>query len=420
VDAEAVERHLGPGAAQREPGDRGRGELTGWLHGVEHGHDHVIYQTDADDSAWSRLCLSQADVVLLAASAGDDSSLGAVEARALATGSLRCELVLVHRTRPAAMARWLERRVVGDYHHLRDRRPGDVARLAGMIAGTGCGLVLGGGGARGLAHLGVIRALEEARVPIDVVGGTSMGAVMGALLALGMDDAERVQRVTAMARRGRRLLRPTLPLVALSSGRNVDRMLAEHLGSAPIEDLPLRFFCVSASLNRAELVIHERGPLWPAVRASMALPGIYPPVYDAGELLIDGRALDNLPAGVMHGRIGSGRIVAVDVSPEVEPLTAAPFGTTLSGWRVLGQRLRLFTPPRPVPTVVDILNRSTGLSQVRHRRSALGGDRVDLLLRPPVAGISTLDFSGGISLIEVAYRHATQELVASGLVGGSG
>ncbi len=284
-----------------------------------------------------------------------------------------------------------------------------------MITGTGCGLVLGSGGARGLAHLGVIRALEEAGVPIDVVGGTSMGAVLGALIARGMYHAERVHRVTTRARKGRRLLTPTLPLVPLSSAYHVDRMLAEHLGSTPIEDLPLRFFCVSANLNRAEQVIHERGPLWPAVRASMALAGVYPPVYAAGELLIDGGALDSLSAGAMRGRVGSSRIVAVGVSPEVEPLAAAPFETTLSGWRVLGHRLRPFAPPRPVPTVMHILSRSTGLSQVRHRHSALDADRIDLLLRPPVAGICTLDFRGGISLIEVACRHAAQALVASGV-----
>jgi predicted acylesterase/phospholipase RssA/CRP-like cAMP-binding protein len=420
VDADVVERHLGPGAAQRAPGGPGRAELTGWLHAVERDHDHVIYQPEERDSGWSRLCLSQADVVLLAAAADDDPAVGAVEARALATGSLRCELALLHQGQPSGAARWLAGRPVAGYHHLRAGRAGDVARLARMITGTGFGLVLGGGGARGLAHLGVIRALEEARVPIDVIGGTSMGAVMGALLALGMDDAERVQRVISIARNGRRLLTPTLPLVALSSGRNVDRMLAENLGPTPIEDLPLRFFCVSANLTRAEEVVHERGPLWPAVRASLALPGIYPPVYAAGELLIDGGAVDNVPVGIMRGRVGSGRIVAVDVSPEVEPLTAAPFETTLSGWRVLGHRLNLFAPPRPLPTVVDILSRSTGLSQVRHRRSAFAADRIDLLLRPPVTGISTLDFRGGIALIEVAYRHAAQALVTSGLARQSG
>jgi predicted acylesterase/phospholipase RssA len=104
------------------------------------------------------------------------------------------------------------------------------------------------------------------------------------------------------------------------------------------------------------------------------------------------------------------------VSPEVEPLTAAaPFETGLSGWRVLGHRLNPFAPPRPVPSVVDILSRSTGLSQVRHRRAALDGDRVDLLLRPPVAGVGTLDFKGAITLVDIGYRHAAQALSESGL-----
>jgi NTE family protein/lysophospholipid hydrolase len=282
-----------------------------------------------------------------------------------------------------------------------------------MITGTGCGLVLGGGGARGLAHLGVMRALEEAGVPIDVVGGTSMGAIMAGLCARGMDDAERVRRVRAIARNGRRLVTPTLPLLALSAGRYLDRILTENLTPTPIEDLPLRFYCVSANLTRAEEVVHERGPLWSAVRASLALPGIFPPVYAAGDLLIDGGAMNNLPADVMRGRIGSGTIVAVDVSPEVEPLTAAPFESGLSGWQVLARRLNPFATPQPVPGIAEILSRSTGLSQVRSRRVL--DDGVDLLLRPPVAGFGVLDFKGGIALFDTGYRYAVEALAKSGL-----
>ena len=381
----------------------------------------MIYQPDAEDTAWSRLCLSQSDMVLLVASAEDDPSVGAVEARALATGSLRCELALLHQADPAdptqvaATAAWLAGRPVADHHHLRAGRPGDVARLARMITGTGCGLVLGGGGARGLAHLGVIRALEEAGVPIDVIGGTSIGAIMAGLCARGLDDAERVRAVTDIARHGRRLVTPTLPLVALSAGRYVDRILLEHLTTVPIEDLPLRFFCVSTSLTRAEKVIHESGPLWAAVRASLALPGIWPPVYAAGDLLIDGGAMDNVPVNVMHERVGSGTIVAVDVSPAVEPLTTAPFEPGLSGWRVLGRRINPFATRQPVPDITDILTRSTGLSQVRHRRATLNVNRVDLLLRPPVAGLGVLDFKGGIALIETGYRYAAEAVAKSGL-----
>jgi predicted acylesterase/phospholipase RssA/CRP-like cAMP-binding protein len=418
VDADAVERQLGPGAAQRGPGEGGRAELIRWLHATERDHDRVIYQPGPEDTAWSRLCLSQSDVVLLVASAAGDPSIGAVEARALATGSLRCELVLLHQGQPAepsAAARWLEHRPVADHHHLRAGRPDDVARLARMITGTGCGLVLGGGGARGLAHLGVMRALEEAGIPIDVVGGTSIGAIMAGLYARGLSDSERVRAVTSIARHGRRLVTPTLPLVALSAGRYVDRILIEHLTAVPVEDLPVSFFCVSTSLTQAEEVIHERGPLWAAVRASLALPGIWPPVYAAGDLLIDGGAINNVPVDVMRRRVGSGSIVAVDVSPEVEPLTTAPFAPGLSGWRVLGRRINPFVPAQPVPAIADVLTRSTGLSQLRHRRAALDVDRVDLLLRPPVAGLGVLDFKGGIALIEAGYRYAVEALAQSEL-----
>ena len=412
VDADAVERELGPGAAQRKPGDPGRGELTGWLHGVERAHDCVIYQAEAADTAWSRLCLSQADVVLLAASADGDPAPGPVEARALATPSLRCELALLHPGQPSGTARWLAGRGVADHHHLRDGQPADAARLARMITGTGCGLVLGGGGPRGFAHLGVIRALEEAGVPVDVVGGTSIGAIVGALCALGLDDAARVRALTHEIGR---LITLTLPLVAVSSGRRVDRLLADRLTAVPIEDLPRRFFCVSASLTRAEEVIHDRGPLWPAARASASLPGIFPPVYADGDLLVDGATLNNVPVDVMRGRVGRGCVVAVDLSPEVETLTVAPFGPGLSGWRVLGRRLNPFAPAHPVPGIGYILTRSPSLNQVRHRRAALDGDHVELLLRPPVDGLGALDFKGAGPLIEAGYSYAAEALASSGL-----
>jgi predicted acylesterase/phospholipase RssA len=238
---------------------------------------------------------------------------------------------------------------------------------------------------------------------------------MGAFCALGLDDAERVERAITGFTRSGRLVSPTLPLVALSSGRQVDQLLAEHVGATLIEDLPLHFFCISANLTRAEEVIHEQGPLWPAVRASLSLPGIFPPVYAGGDLLVDGAALDNVPVEVMRERVGSGCIVAVDLTPEVEPVTAAPFGPGLSGWRVLARRLNPLAARRPVPTVFDILSRSNGLSQVRHQRTALAADTVDLLLRPTITGLGALDFKGGVGLIDTGYRHAVEALAKSGL-----
>jgi predicted acylesterase/phospholipase RssA len=174
----------------------------------------------------------------------------------------------------------------------------------------------------------------------------------------------------------------------------------------------VRFFCVSANLTRAEEVIHERGELWRAIRASLSLPGIFPPVYYDGDLLIDGGALDNVPTEVMRTRIGGGTVIAVDISPAVEPMTVAPFGPGLSGWQVLADRLN---PPRPVPSVLDIVSRATGLSGTRHQRVTLGGEHVDLLLHLPVPAIGAYDFKAGAALIETGYRHAAEALADSGI-----
>jgi predicted acylesterase/phospholipase RssA/CRP-like cAMP-binding protein len=415
LDAEAVDRQLGPGAAQRGPDDPGRGEVTGWLHAAELDHDHVVYVADSEDTPWSRLCLSQSDLVLLAAVASGDRRLGSVESRALALGTLHCELVLLQASQPVATAEWLRHRPVAAQHHLRSDHPGDIARLARLITGTACGLVLGGGGPRGFAHLGVMRALDEAGVPIDVVGGTSIGAVMGSLYAQDLPDADRVAlAVAALAGKGG-LLRPTLPFVALSSARRVDELLEEHLGDRCIEDLERQFFCVSANLARAEPVIHETGTLWKAVRASLSMPGIFPPVYDKGDLLIDGGVLDNVPVATMRKRVGSGHIVAVDLFPDIEPIAAGLFENGFSGWRVLRHYLSRWSSSEQLPSILDILSRANGLSGVRAQRAMLADHQIDLLLRPPVARLGALDFKGGVRLIEVGYRCAIEALANSEL-----
>jgi NTE family protein/lysophospholipid hydrolase len=258
----------------------------------------------------------------------------------------------------------------------------------------------------------VLRALEQADIPIDVVGGTSIGAMMAAAYALGMDDAE---RVAAFTHKVGRLVTFTLPVVAVSSGRRVDRLCESRLGSVPIEDLPRRFFCVSASLNRAEAVVHERGPLWPAVRASVSLPGIFPPVYDGGDLLVDGGAVNNVPADLMRDRVGGGCVIAVSVASEAEPLASAAYGPGLSGWRVFGQRLNPFTASPSVPRVADIITRSISLSQVGHQRASLDADQVDLLLQPPVGTLGGLNFKAAAVLIESGYAYASEVLASSGL-----
>ena len=178
VDVDMVNRELGRGAAERTPGGPGWGDLVNWFHAIERNHDHVIYETETDLTPWSWTCLRQADLVLVVGAADGEPTLGVVEAAMdTSTGSARRELVLVHppfQPRPGGTAEWLERRSVDGHHHLRDGSASDMARLARVVRGEAYGLVLGGGGPRGLAHLGVIRASKgRVRNPIVVGRGAA-------------------------------------------------------------------------------------------------------------------------------------------------------------------------------------------------------------------------------------------------------
>jgi predicted acylesterase/phospholipase RssA len=172
--------------------------------------------------------------------------------------------------------------------------------------------VLGGGGARGFAHPGVIRALHEAGVPIDLIGGTSMGAFMAMGYALGLTPDEMVERGLKATEH---LMDLTVPIVSLIAAKRMARRLTTELGDLQIEDLHLPYFAVSANLSRAEVMVHARGSLVKAVQASNSAPALFPPVIMDGDLLMDGALLDNVPVDVMRRFANGGTVIAVDVSP---------------------------------------------------------------------------------------------------------
>lgn len=390
--------------------------LHHWLEEREAAHDFVVYVADPQPSPWTEQCLRQADHVIVVADATDPPAPDGVEAqlegRWSAAAAPRRTLLLVHPAdvvEPRGTARWLEPRNVDQHLHLRDGVPADIERVGRLLAGQGITLVLGGGGARGYAHIGVIRAIEELGIPIDMVGGTSSGSIAGAAAARGW-SAERMERT--MTRFGRRLLDPTLPIVSVASGGRMWRAIDESFGDgAGIEDLWLPFFCVSTDLTSAAPVVHRRGRLAQAVRASLSLPGILPPVSVDGHLLIDGGLLDNLPIGVMRRLNGGGRIIAVDVSPRADMGVAEDLDTRISGWRVLAGRLRHPRTPSSVPGIIEILSRTVAVAGL-HFEQEHGRERADLLLQPPVAPFGTLEFGNVKAIAEVGYAPSLDALRA--------
>jgi NTE family protein len=388
--------------------------LTSRSHELEAESDLVVYRADPEDTPWTRFCLRQADTIVLVGDARARPEPAPVE-RAVAdrTRSVetRVELVLVHPAqadRPMKTSSWLDQRTVARHHHARHGDAAHARRIARLLTGRAIGLVLSGGGARGMSEIGVIRALRERGIPIDAVGGTSAGSMVGGAVARDWDADTLTQILRAGVADRRTPLDLTLPVVAISSARRVTERLRKSAGDLDLEDTWIDFFCVSTNLSRARAQVHRRGPAWRAIRASMSVPGALPPVAEAGDVLVDGGVVENLPVSTMRALHDNIFVIAVDVGVHRE-LTAGdlPETTVVSGWRVLYERI---DPRREAPQLA-------GLLRVLARLTELGGgqediDTGDLLIRPDVEQFPFMDFLRFDELVEAGYRSAVPVLDA--------
>ena len=367
----------------------------------------VIYLDTELDVAWRERCLRQADALLLPTLAAQPAQPWP-EAAPLHPSRARHRprhLILLQpgRQPPLGSAlRWRER-FAGDLQHHHIGHQGDVARLARLVSGHGRGLVLAGGGARGLAHLGALRALGEAGHVFDAIGGTSIGAIIGAGLACGWDIDTMTTTFRDAFLRGKPLSDWTLPLVALTRGHRTSVMLRSVFGALDIEDLSTPFFCVSTCLSGEGMSVHRHGPLWQWLRASCAIPGVLPPVLHQGRVYVDGALVDNLPTDVMADD-GIAHITAVDIRAEITLATTAEEVFTPPWWRVLMQKDADIMRPGIVSTLVRAaMVNSEGPSE--HRRQ-----RADLLLTPPLEHIGMLDWKHWQAAVEAGYRHTCEVL----------
>lgn len=409
--AEDVDAALHPGAADEEEAAPGYAGVTRWLYDLESRYRFVLYEASGDRPAWTRRCARQADRLLTVVWGPGDPTDAHWETPPRGSGALT-NLVLLHpadTVRPRGTRRW-DPGAYDAHHHVRLDVAADFERLSRHLTGRAVGLVLGGGGARGFAHLGVVRAMEEAGLPVDRIGGTSMGALVAAMVAMGLDYDTIVDTCRELFPRFRPDKDYTLPLVSLLSGRRGERLCRELFGDTEVEDLWIPFFCCSANLTRSELVIHRDGPVARRVLASVSIPGIVPPVVnEEGELLVDGGVLSNVPAEVML-RGGGGPVVAVDVSQK-EDLSLDAWGGTLPTWRdVLADRLKPSRPRRPYPNIFHILVRSSTLNSVRQARTVR--EEVDLYLEPPVEGFELFQWAAVADIAEAGYRYAMERIGA--------
>lgn len=172
------------------------------------------------------------------------------------------------------------------------------------------GLALGSGAARGLAHIGVLNALTEEKIPIDMVAGTSAGALIGALYCSGA-NLKLIQQLAVELRR-KDLLDIAVPRVGFIKGNKIEELLKLLTRGKNIEELNIPFCAVAADIIRGEKVVLDRGPLYRAVRASISIPGVFTPVHYGDFVLVDGGIIDRVPVSVVK-EMGADIIVGVDV-----------------------------------------------------------------------------------------------------------
>ncbi|KAH7139301.1 lysophospholipase NTE1 [Dendryphion nanum] len=459
----AILGHLGRHAFNR----MGKLKLSQYLADLEEKYGLVLYVADTTvKSPWTQTCISQADCILLVGLAEGSPNIGEYERFLLTTKTTaRKELVILHSERfcqSGLTRQWLHNRpwVNGSHHHIQmsvrttpepvhragrrfgtalkqrvqvlqaeiqkytSRRvrqtplysaetpfKGDFHRLARRLCGKSVGLVLGGGGARGLAQIGIIRALEEAGIPIDLVGGTSIGAFIGALYAWDADVVPMYGRAKKFAGRmgsmWRFALDLTYPSASYTTGHEFNRGIFKTFGNSQIEDFWLEFYCNTTNISKSRSEIHTSGYVWRYVRASMSLAGLLPPLCDNGSMLLDGGYIDNLTVTHMKS-LGADVIFAVDVG-SLDDTTPQSFGDSLSGFWAILNRWNPFSNYTNPPTLSEIQSRLAYVSSydALERAKNTPGCRY---MRPPIDPYGTLDFAKFEEIYEVGYKYGKEYL----------
>lgn len=383
---------------------------------LEEQYDFLIYEADLRSLAWTKRAFRQADQVVFVATPQASAGLGTLEellAREPGFDMKRKHLVLLHPAQaddPAGLVRWNAGRHVERVYPVRSGHAGDFTRLARFLNGTAVGVVLGGGGARGFAHLGVLRALEQAGIVIDLIGGNSMGALLGAQYACGLPLDEIRERTVRFARGGER---PTIPVISIVSGRRVERDLRRMFGERTVDQLWRPFFAAACNLSRACTTVQDSGPLWRAVLASNSPVGLFPPVLYHGDLLVDGAILENVPVAAMRARLGTplekrrgnGTVIAIDVDVR-DYMGVDPAWPRLSVRRTIQGYFRRGVPSSP--GIGDILYRASHIGGLQQRARTIA--QADRYLEPPVGSFALMGYAQAEKIIEVGYRYAMQEI----------
>ncbi len=396
--------------------------IAEWLEAQEaiHGSVLLLCSDPFMFPAWRRAVANNCDTIFVAVPKGAAFGPGDLPSpleRQVYQAKMEAnvQLVLYRETYDApttGTAAWLEDRLVGLHHHIALDRVDDFARLGRFVRGEAVGLVMCGGGSFGTAHLGAIKVLRERGYHIDFVGGTSVGSAMAGALAMGIDPDHVMEQCEDIFLRSKAMSKLTVPRHALLDHHTLDAAFVRHYGAYDVEDLPLNFFAVATSLTKNDVRIIRTGPLWQAIRASTAIPGIFPPMLmPDGEVLIDGSLIDNVPLDEMRA-LKSGPNIVLNFLLDQAWRVEAKYEDLPNRWQALASLLRRPGKDTPRhPTAFNVLARSMVVNARRLLSRVDVG--TDVLLNLSVLPeMSFMDWRKGRALFETAQVQMVQALDA--------
>ena len=390
-------------------------EYQAWLAEQEAKGAYVLIDGSGSED-WGQMVCRNADALVMVARPGQtDPEPNAMEISAMRwIAEPQRSLLLLRKSTDKLISRsgeWIDPRAPKLHHHVALDNDADFTKVARFLTGRAVGVVLAGGGALGCAHLGVIKALRQADIPIDFIGGASAGAAMGGAIARGMSVDETLDQMEAMFIHAKAMRRLTLPIYSLLDPTVFDSELRTRYGTRDIADQPINFFGVSTNLSTNGLHVHRRGPLWECVRASGSLPTILPPFIDKdGNILVDGGVLDNVPVRVMHGLKAGPNIVVSLGDPHEIWRTDVQYDDIRGRWSLLRDVLLRRKRETEFPSIVEIMSRSMVVASRMASKEMLGDQ--DILVNPPIIpNMQILDWHLGRELAEMAADYISEHVL---------
>ncbi|MEO0898015.1 MAG: patatin-like phospholipase family protein [Bacteroidota bacterium] len=405
---ERVEQEVGHPIESFEQNDI-KLSINRWVAELDTKDVFTIYEARNSMSFWTRKSVRQADTVYLLVDADnkqiDRDLLAFLKERRERHKEVNYVLLLVHpsdKELPSGTLSWLNKIAPDRHHHIRLDSSADIRRLVRFMTGQAIGMAFGGGGARGMAHIGVHKAFKELGIEIDMIGGTSIGAIVGASVAMDWSMERMLETAANAFLKGKISKDVHIPFFSFLKGNNKEKVLREFF-DYQIEDLWYNFLCVSCNLSLMNLKVHERGSLWQAISASSAIPGVFPPQIQDGHFLIDGALNNNIPGDILKEN-GAAYLVTSDLGGDDDLLAETDHFPSNKAF--IRQRFFRKKKHPNLPSIVQIYIRSSFLASANHARQI--NQMADIALQLPLQEIGFMDWEKMDSAIRIGYQQTMQ------------